>query len=185
MGDSERDKAVKQSYNEIGNINPQVDNLFAGYKPKFSADDILASIDAYVNNAIGNTQKRTAGNISRSNRNIASRFAGQGIKGGAILEDALGAGENRQNIIGANEIEGLQNQGLSLRPGVFNRQNQLDFNITGANQNVLFQNLANLFRKNQMRFGAANAQNDDTTFDDILASMNAAGNLAKGVAPFL
>lgn len=180
MGDSDRDKAADQSFRDIGNINPEVSNLFASYKPKFSAEDILSSIDNYTDTAIGNVHKRTGTNIQRSNRNIGSRLAGQGIKGGAIAEDALAAGENRQRIAGSRQIEGLQEGALAQRPGVLNTSNRLDFNITGANQNVLFQNLANIFKKFGMKAGAGNMLNDDTTFDDFLAVANSLGNVAGG-----
>ena len=183
MGDSPRDEAAQRSYEEIGNIDPNVENLFEGYKSKFSAEDILASIDDYTEKAIGNVHKRTGSNISRSNRNVAGRLAGQGIKGGAISEDALAAGSNRENIRGSRQIEGLQEGALKTRPGVLDKANMMDFNITGANQNVLFKQLDAIFKKFGMKAGAGNMLSDDTTFDDFLAIVNSGANVADAIIP--
>lgn len=181
MGESAQEKATQSSYEEIGGMQSQVNNLFEGYRSPFSAENILSSIDDYTNKAIEGVHKRTATDIQRSNKNVGSRLAGSGIKGGAIYEDAIASGENRARLPGARQISSIQEEGLAARPGVFDRANQMDLNITGANQNVLFQNLANLFRKKGMKADAAGMLNDDTWFDDFLATLNTAGNVAGNI----
>jgi len=185
MGESERDKAVKRTYEEIGNINPTVQNLFAGYRSPYSAEDIMSFIDSYTNKAIGDITKRTETGVNRARKDVGRRLLGSGITGGALFEDALATAENRVRIPASEQIEDITTHSIGLKPGILERENVRDFQRTGMSQNVLFRNLENVFRKYGMRGNIANLLDDDTFGSDLLAVLNTAGNIGQGIAPFI
>jgi len=175
MSDSPRQRAANRTFSQVENINPNVPNLFEGYQDPFSTGNILSSLDEFTGNAVGKVRKGIKSDINTSGSRIGSRLAGQGITGGALLEDTLAGGENRIRKAGQKTIEGLQSTRLGLTPGVLERGNQSAFRNRSADQSTRFAQLRALFDKFRLQLGGTNALDPDSTFDDILASLNTAG----------
>ena len=178
MGESDREKATNQTYEQIKGINADIPNLFEGYKDPHSTGDILGSLDKFTDKSVSNVRKGVASDINRSGSRTGSRFAGRGITSGALLEDALAGGENRIRKGGQNTIEGLYEARLGETPGVLERGNERAFRTKSADQATRFAQLRALFDKFGMQMGAAGNLDPDTWFDDALGIGNTVGNLA-------
>lgn len=175
MGESTQQKASSDIYRDIGNINANVPNLFSGYNDPYSVESILGAADKYTDTAVGNIRKGIKSDINTAGSRVGSRFAGQGVTGGAILEDALSRSENNIRKIGQGNIESLQESRLALTPDILNQGNQSAFRNRSAEQSVAFQKLRALFDKIGLRMGAAQGLDNDTWFDDLLSIANTAG----------
>lgn len=176
----EQQKRLNEMLSSIQGQNFQVQNLFQDYKDPFGYTDMKTQLDQMLSSGKADINRETAENIANYQKGVSGRYASQGI-GGPMLEEAIREGRSKLAKDKLSALSQLTQFGAGKNIDLMNIGNQNKFRNTGASQNVLGQNINNLFQKYGLMGGTmgqmqGNLQNfDDTTwFDDLLGVLNTA-----------
>ena len=176
----EQQKRLNEMLSSIQGQNFQVQNLFQDYKDPFGYTDMKTQLDQMLSSGKADINRETAENIANYQKGVSGRYASQGI-GGPMLEEAIKEGRSKLAKDKLSALSQLTQFGAGKNIDLMNIGNQNKFRSTGASQNVLGQNINNLFQKYGLMGGTmgqmqGNLQNfDDTTgFDDLLGVLNTA-----------
>lgn len=184
----EQQKRLNEMLSSIQGQNFQVQNLFQDYKDPFGYTDMKTQLDQMLSSGKADINRETAENIANYQKGVSGRYASQGI-GGPMLEEAIREGRSKLAKDKLSALSQLTQFGAGKNIDLMNIGNQNKFRNTGASQNVLGQNINNLFQKYGLMGGTmgqmqGNLQNfDDTTgWDDLWATVNTVAPFA--LAPF-
>lgn len=191
MGESNRDEEARKLQGELGGWQNELrgtdfsaNNRFNNYKTPFGYKDMSAQLKQLTDLGIQDVNRTAEGQISAGQQDTAARMASQGITGGSVLNNQVGANRNNVNKSRFNAIQGLKSNNVNANLGAMNMENQNDFRNTSAAQNVDLENLMAKFRKYGMIGGVygqkqGNLQNisDDTWLTDALSILNTGAGL--------
>lgn len=176
----EQQKRLNEMLSSIQGQNFQVENLFQDYKDPFGYTDMKTQLDQMLSSGKADINRETAENIANYQKGVSGRYASQGI-GGPMLEEAIREGRSKLAKDKLSALSQLTQFGAGKNIDLMNIGNQNKFRSTGASQNVLGQNMNNLFQKygllggtmGQMQNNIGNFS-DDTWLSDILGIANTA-----------
>ncbi len=181
-GQSDQEKAAKQTYNDISSVNPTVANRFDTYSNPYGFGDI----NNQINDVYGMTENKINRNIAtdtaRAKEGAASNLASRGITNGSIINDTQ---SKIAADMGGAKANAISNLGISKAGAVSDLMkylNQLKFNKTGAAQNVDQQNLQNLFSKFGLKSQATGGLDSGTWLDQLFSGISTIAPIAA--APF-
>lgn len=152
MGESERSKAGRGLFTELGQ-----------YKPKYSSQDILGQLDKATQTGIGSVRTGAQTDIARKTSATAGSLRSRGITKGSIFDDTISGSTEPIREQAGKSIDSLNLGRLGQTAGVMKDANDFDF------------------KKMLARLQSLGLLDDTTTGDDIFAALNAVGNVAKGV----
>lgn len=150
MGESDRSK-------KAGQINSRLDN----YTSPYGGKDYMANIDKYFKMGKDNINKSFTSDINRNTGSVAQRLAGQGVTGGATLEDSIKASNNPIYAKKAGALDNLETGHVGAQTDAMDTFNKLDLD------------------KIMMQLRGAGLLSDSNTFDDIFSGLNAGANIAS------
>jgi len=173
-GESEQEKAAKRQYQQVSAFDPRVRNRFEGLNLPFAPESLLPAFKKGTTSGVRDLRKQTGTNVKQAQKSTAAGLQSRGF-GGSILEDAIAKARARESETGTNAIQRFLTSRLGQEPGVMDLANRTQLGLTGAQQNVDFSNIANMFNKFGAQMGAIGGLSDDTLLDDLLALGNTAG----------
>jgi hypothetical protein len=196
-GESSQERASKGLHSdirrfgtELGGANVTATNRFNNYQSPFdykAKSNVLSDLYKGYQTDINREAASESANVARG---TAARLGSQGLTGGSIFNNQIMSGQNQVDKNKFRSLSDLKSARLGLETGIMNQENQDKFNITGAAQNVDFQNIMNQLRKYgliQSNFGlegqAVKGLSDDTLFDDILALAETASKFMPKPTP--
>lgn len=174
-GQSDQEKAAEKQYNQVSSFNPTVRNRFANMRLPYAPGGMLPEYNKATASGMRDIQKQTGTNVKQAQKSTAAGLQSRGM-GGSILEDAIGKARAQEAEGGTNAIRKFMTSRLSGIPNIMNLANQTQMGLTGKQQGVDFQNIANMFNKFGAQGAALGGLSDDTWLDDTLAVGNTVGN---------
>ena len=179
-GPSDQEKAAKNTYNEIGRINPNVKNRFDNYENPYGFEDIEKNVNDTYGGYEDIINRNTTEQIAKQQGGAASSLASRGITGGSILTDTQSGIASEINKGKMDALSTLGSNKANTLSGLMEYFNNMKLGTTKAASDVDFGNIANLFRKYGLKGSALGGLSDDTWLDDVLGIGNTVGNLIPG-----
>lgn len=174
MGESEKSRAARQYYNDIGGLQNRFDN----YSSPFDYSTISKNIGDIFSNQEGIINRDTAEAIKSQQSGAGASLASRGITGGSALTDTQSKIASDINKSKANALARLGVSKASSIADLMQYFNNLDLQTN---------NLASSFDldKFRLRGGALQGLDDTTAWDDIFGGLTAGGQAAAGAASLI
>lgn len=126
---------------------------------RFDYPQMMGEIEKATNKGTQFYNQQAAQQGAEAARQTAASLQSRGI-GGSVLDAAVQRAKNNANINAGNNIQQLMLRKLMMTPEIMRNLNSMDL------------------QKLQLQTNAAAKLSDDTWFDDMLALLNTAGNVA-------
>lgn len=192
MGESTQEKKAKDVYGQVDNtVNDfKGQDLSLGDYRSFSADDMLGNVNSIYDTGMKTgtdlINKTFSKDINRAESNMGERLMSRGLNKGSVFNNAVaGAGEGLKGARYNAEQEltaGLTADKAKSTMGVQQFTNQMD------QGDAQYNSLAKLRKYNAIldglnsKLSSVSMMDNTNTWDDILAGLNTAGNVATGGA---
>lgn len=133
---------------------------------RFDYPTISKELDKSTNFGVRTLRQTAAQQGAAAGQSAAASLQSRGI-GGSVLNAAVQRAKNNANLNAGNNITQLLMRKLMMNPQIMQNFNQMDL------------------QKLQLQGNLASQLSDDTWFDDVLAVLNTAGNVAGGFGNLL
>lgn len=129
---------------------------------RFDYPQMMSEIDKATNKGAQFYRQTAAQQGAEAARQTAAALQSRGV-GGSVLNAAVQRAKNNANINAGNNIQQLMLRKLMMTPQIMQNLNSMDL------------------QKLQLQGNLGASLSDDTWFDDMLALLNTAGNVAGAV----
>jgi hypothetical protein len=156
MGSSPRSDAASSFYQSALN-----------YQPAFNPTDYMKNIDAYFNQGQKALDTSYSGAINRSTKSATQRLAGQGITGGATVEDTIKSANNPIYSSKASATQGLETSRAGAKVTAMDTINN------------------EKYKKMLLTLQSIGGLDSTNTWDDIFGGLTAGANVFSPIAKAL
>lgn len=132
-------------------------------QPRFGYDRMMSEINKSTDLGINEQRKIAADEGGQLAKSTAANLQSRGV-GGSVLASAVQRAKLNANKNAGKNIQQLLLRKMMMQPQIMQNMNQLDLQRLGLQGQV------------------AGQQSDDTWFDDMLAILNTAGNVAGAIS---
>lgn len=129
---------------------------------RFDYPQMMGEIEKATNKGSQFFRQNAAQQGAEAGRQTAASLQSRGI-GGSVLNAAVQRAKNNANLNAGNNIQQLMLRKLMMTPQIMQNLNSMDL------------------QKLQLQGNLGSSLSDDTWFDDMLAILNTAGNVAGAV----